>query len=559
MKKAIIVMIFMLSFMAVSGTNATVKDNKEYEELLGLCSGFKGISIDMFKKPRGCVQEYIDTTPDRMQACEKAIELNPNDPRPYDYLADHFLNIWAFPLAIEYYTKAIAFEKDRKELADLYSKRGYAHLLLDDFDSAVKDFQRALKITPDAFYKGNFKINIELTHKIMKLRDSIQSNPEEPRLYYELAKAYIELSTPLWEAKMGKLYEIARSLFRNIPPGSERDFWYLLIQGMINTERNDKQVALTMYEELIKLKPDEAVVYLHRSYAYDSIEIKQKLKDVRMALQLNPDYDEALYFLARLIEFSSDSGQPEIYEAINALTRLIKINPNYADDIYSKRARLYLKLEPPDCNNAIADMLKNLKVQYDTVLANRILAKGYETCERYDDAIKVYKKMITDPSFKNKELYKEDLDRVYTLKKNQPYVNLYRKFIEGEDGQRCSWNVDCVNEVCKLSISEKIYVSYHRDMGLTEVSLPTGLSQKLLATAKQRGLGIDMSLDLQFYNWFIENIAKVRLDKSATGLCYFVYLMKKGDFNAIQTIIDGFLKTLRKESTHPSKPKPTKR
>jgi len=95
---------------------------------------------------------------------EKAIDLNPKFPEPYNNLGNIFLEEKQYEIAVDLYEKAISLNPD---YAAAHSNLGLAYKKLNQYDKAIRSFKRAAEIdhkipaakVNDIMKKSKFKIN----------------------------------------------------------------------------------------------------------------------------------------------------------------------------------------------------------------------------------------------------------------------------------------------------------------------------------------------------------------------------------------------------------------
>jgi tetratricopeptide (TPR) repeat protein len=98
---------------------------------------------------------------DALNVINEGISIYPNNYRLYDCRAEINLLLGNYNDGIDDYTKAIILLKpkdkyDINELAHLYESRAYAKCLILDKDSAIKDINQALKISPKVVNLSRF-------------------------------------------------------------------------------------------------------------------------------------------------------------------------------------------------------------------------------------------------------------------------------------------------------------------------------------------------------------------------------------------------------------------
>jgi tetratricopeptide (TPR) repeat protein len=144
---------------------------------------------------------------------------------------------------------------DNTNNATAYVNRGKEHVNKKDYDSAIADFNEAIRINPNDssvyFYRGYAYYNKNnYDSAIANYSLSIKIDPNNPVTYFNRGNAYFN--------------------------------------------KNDYSNAIVDYSLSMKINPNNASTYFCRGYAYEAIGDKQRaLTDYQSAVQLDPN--ETMY------------------------------------------------------------------------------------------------------------------------------------------------------------------------------------------------------------------------------------------------------------------------
>ena len=81
-----------------------------------------------------------------IEACNKAIELNPNGADAYNYRGVAYADLKQHERAIEDFNKSIELHPKN---ADAYNNRGVAYCFLGHYERAIEDFNKAMELNPN--------------------------------------------------------------------------------------------------------------------------------------------------------------------------------------------------------------------------------------------------------------------------------------------------------------------------------------------------------------------------------------------------------------------------
>jgi len=256
---------------------------------------------------------------------------------------------------------------------------------------ALISFTQAIRLNPNyaEAYFGRGKIQIELgkpEKAINDLTQAIQLKPDYAEAYFYRAKAYYQLGQ-----KLQAVEDLTQAI--RISPTYAEAYYQ---RGLIYTELQNKQAAIEDYIQVIKLDPKKVayrgdntrairdykkniqqnIDFAHAYYlglasfftsGWGYIgDLSDTGRDIKKdgldrAIQLNPNYAEAYYFLGRT-QSDFDEGTDDKQKAILNFNQAIQLNPNFAEAFYYRGLAYYqgrddlrsFDLEKDDFKNARA-------------------------------------------------------------------------------------------------------------------------------------------------------------------------------------------------------------
>ena len=185
----------------------------------------------------------------------------------------------------------------------------------------------------------------------------------------------------------GRLDEFEAALKRVEALGLSTDANTALYRGNLHYNSKRYEAALAEYSRALELRPDFPEALNNRGNTYHELQrYDEALADYGKALQLRPDFPEALN------NRGSTCHELQRYdEALADYSKALQLRPDLPDAL-NNRALTYSKLERYD--EALADYGKALQFRPDfpDALNNRALT--YSKLERYDEALADYGKAL---------------------------------------------------------------------------------------------------------------------------------------------------------------------
>jgi len=301
--------------------------------------------------------------------------------------------------AIADYTDAI---RQKPNVAEYYMKRAYAYNIKKDYDRAISDYSEVLRLGPTTeteVYKGN---------------------------------GYT----------IGKVDDYSVMVYNN--------------RGIMYIEKGNYDRAISDFNELIRLNPNEAATYNNRGVAYYKKEVYERaIADYTEAIRLNPNYAEA-YKNRGLASYSYqrelNDGYTILYkgyynEAISDFTQAIQLGLKDVG-VYFFRGTAYSNEGHND--KAISDFNEVIRLDPNDTLAYYQRGIAYNKKGDYNKAISDFTQAIRfDPNeadsysgrgyaYRNKKDYKKaiaDFESALRINPDYPFAKEVLEEIREEMGE----------------------------------------------------------------------------------------------------------------------------
>lgn len=215
---------------------------------------------------------------------------------------------------------------DRRLLAEFYRNTRQHDKQMEQYElireNAPQDVDNLVNM--GLLYQENFA-NYHLASQLFE--QAAQLNPANVKPWVGLFYAYLELSDHKRAA------DYLRKAIELQPP----DVWKLhsLLGEVLLDSLGDTQAALASLMQAIELRPDEAKPYsiIARCYQEQNPpELKQARRYLERALDINPNYREALKFLSALELYEGNSEQ-----ALSHIVTFLSRNPDDIDFLQLQR------------------------------------------------------------------------------------------------------------------------------------------------------------------------------------------------------------------------------
>jgi len=278
--------------------------------------------------------------------------------------------------------------------ADLYLQRGKIYLKLKDFDAAIEDGKRALKVDSlkDAPYlfltDAYFFSNRTRQAKDILLR-CVKNIPTSTEGHLKLAELYFYV----------KKYQESINAVNDALKIDETIAKGYFLKGMCYKESGDTGRAVSSFQTACEQDDQyyDAYVEVGRLLALKKNPLS--VEYFNNALKINPKSTEVIYLVGK---YYQDGGK--IKQAIDAYTKLLEIDKQNKNALYNLGAIEYAKSKDPEK----AKDYFSRAIEADPQYAEAYFARGvcYEDLKNFDDAIADYKLAVQyrpnyDPAIEN--------------------------------------------------------------------------------------------------------------------------------------------------------------
>ncbi len=257
----------------------------------------------------GVILEKLGRLNEAETSCKKAIELKPNYAQAHYNLSNTFKELGKLDEAEVSYRKAILLKPDYAE-----ARFNLGNMLkeLGRLDEAEVSYTQAIALKPD-YAEAHINLGNTL-QKLRRLDEAETSYRKAIILKPDFAEAHSNLCVILKE--LGRLEEAEASCRQAIAlkPDYAEDYNNL---GIILKELDRLNEAEVSYRQAIKLKPEYAEAYNSLGELLTKF---NKLEEAKMcfkkAVEFKPDYVEAKHLLSALTEHTTNSAPRKYVETL---------------------------------------------------------------------------------------------------------------------------------------------------------------------------------------------------------------------------------------------------
>ena len=248
--------------------------------------------------------------------------------------------------------------------AEEYLRRGVAYYSRSNFDQAISDFNKAIKVKPDLaqgyLNRGLAYINRGNTEQaFVDYAKALELNPQFDEAYSVRGLAH---------ASRLKFDEAILDYGKAIEVNPQYVQAYLN-RGFLYVNKGEQEKAIADFNKIIKINASVPAVYYLRGIAYaNKGNLQQAISDYTKAIELEPKYVEAYanralayIYKGNLEQQKIDPNSPKAFvnigptynnkldleRAVADCTKAVEINPKYAEG-YIVRSRIYLMEEKYD-------------------------------------------------------------------------------------------------------------------------------------------------------------------------------------------------------------------
>ena len=281
-----------------------------------------------------------------IQACVKALRLNPNLVEAYKLLGDAYQRLGNFSIAIGYYGRAIALQPN---YAEAYANLGTLYAQQEKWQQALEHYQKALEFKPDlaGVYRHIARVKKHLypqateanaagiyleqalayreelkwTEAIQACETALSLNPKLVEAYKILGDAY---------QRLGKLSTAIGHYGQAIAMKPDFPEAYANL-GTLYAQQKQWQQALDYYQKALELKPDFIGVYKHLARVWQNLGEPQKAQSMLAQAQKLESQSESQVSPQRLFNLGEQASQQgNLPQALKYYQQAVQIAPDFA-------------------------------------------------------------------------------------------------------------------------------------------------------------------------------------------------------------------------------------
>ncbi|MDC1449350.1 tetratricopeptide repeat protein [Candidatus Thioglobus sp.] len=236
----------------------------------------------------------------------------------------------------------------------LYNIAGACNAGLMQFDAAINNYKKALKINP--YYADAYSNMGNVLKDKGDLEAAIESYKQALKIKPDYAQAYNNMGNALKDK--GDLEAAIQSYKQalKIKPDYAQAYSNM---GIALKGKGDLNAAISSYKQALKIKPDYAEAYNNMGSALnDKGDLEAAIESYKQALKIKPDYSEAYNNMGIALK---DKGDLEA--AIESYKQALKIKSDYAEAYrnlstmhrYKEHDEYFLKMQSLCQSSSILD------------------------------------------------------------------------------------------------------------------------------------------------------------------------------------------------------------
>ena len=149
-----------------------------------------------------------------------------------------------------------------------------------------------------------------------------------------------------------------------------KDYKYYLDYAIYDFQSGKYSDAIDKINQSLELKNDWEIPYFYRAAANQALEnFDEAILDYTKALQFNDKMTDAYYNRAKILLSRKDIENPDINRAISDLEKALELDPNFCDALYALAAAMK-KVEK--YQEALDCLEKVLEIQPDFIHARAL-------------------------------------------------------------------------------------------------------------------------------------------------------------------------------------------
>lgn len=148
------------------------------------------------------------------------------------------------------------------------------------------------------------------------------------------------------------------------------DYKYYLDNGIFDIQNGRFQQGIENINKSLELKSDWEIPYFYRAVAYQALEnFDEAILDYTKTIQLNEKMTDAYYNRAKILLSRKDIENPDICRAVSDLEKALELDPNFLEALYAMAAA-QKKLE--NYNDALVYLDRLLELEPEAVHARAL-------------------------------------------------------------------------------------------------------------------------------------------------------------------------------------------
>lgn len=148
------------------------------------------------------------------------------------------------------------------------------------------------------------------------------------------------------------------------------DYKYYLDNGIFDIQNERFQQGIENINKSLELKSDWEIPYFYRAVAYQALEdFDEAILDYTKTIQLNEKMTDAYYNRAKILLSRKDIENPDICRAVSDLEKALELDPNFLEALYAMAAA-QKKLE--NYNDALIYLDRLLELEPEAVHARAL-------------------------------------------------------------------------------------------------------------------------------------------------------------------------------------------
>lgn len=148
------------------------------------------------------------------------------------------------------------------------------------------------------------------------------------------------------------------------------DYKYYLDNGIFDIQNGRFQQGIENINKSLELKNDWEIPYFYRAVAYQALEdFDEAILDYTKVLQLNEKMTDAYYNRAKILLSRKDIENPDINRAVSDLEKALELDPDFIEALYAMAAA---KKKLEKYNEALTYLDRLLEIEPEAVHARAL-------------------------------------------------------------------------------------------------------------------------------------------------------------------------------------------